>query len=145
MTYFTWSAYVLEMRARQSMTTYSNYSCTCISEDGPPTHKRVSGSLLALLAYAYLGECGLANKLSRKKLFNRSSHGQTSWSSTCCGTPATGSSCVRRAGGSSSARTSWRSTWSACTALTGRSRNRSGHTRMAPRNLSLGWVEGERD
>ena len=40
---------------------YSNYSCTRIPVDGPPTCKRVSGSLLALLAYTCLGEYGLNN------------------------------------------------------------------------------------
>ena len=39
---------------------YSNYSCTRIPVDGPPTHVRVSGSLLALLTYEYPGEYGLS-------------------------------------------------------------------------------------
>ena len=38
---------------------YSNYSCTCIPVDGPPTRVRVSGSLLALLMYEYPGGYGL--------------------------------------------------------------------------------------
>ena len=41
------------------MTTYSNYSCTRIPVDGPPTRVRVSGSLLALLTYEYPGGYGL--------------------------------------------------------------------------------------
>ena len=40
----------------------SNYSCTRIPVDGPPTHVRVSGSLLALLKYEYPGEYGLIQK-----------------------------------------------------------------------------------
>ena len=47
------------MRARRSVTTYSNYSCTRIPVDGPPTRVRVSGSLLALLTYEYPGGYGL--------------------------------------------------------------------------------------
>ena len=38
---------------------YSHYSSMCIPVDGPPTRKHVSGSLLALLTYVYLGEYGL--------------------------------------------------------------------------------------
>ena len=38
---------------------YSNYSCTHIPVDGPPTRIRVSGSLLALLTYEYPGGYGL--------------------------------------------------------------------------------------
>ena len=38
---------------------YTNYSCTRIPVDGPPTRVRVSGSLLALLAYEYPGGYGL--------------------------------------------------------------------------------------
>ena len=38
---------------------YSNYPCTHIPVDGPPTCERVSGSLLALLSYEYPGEYGL--------------------------------------------------------------------------------------
>ena len=38
---------------------YTNYSCTCIPVDGPPTRVRVSGSLLALLTYEYPGGYGL--------------------------------------------------------------------------------------
>ena len=40
---------------------YSNYLCTHILVDGSPTHERVSGSLLALLTYEYLGEYGLSD------------------------------------------------------------------------------------
>ena len=50
------------MRARRSMTTYSNYSCTRIPVDGPPTRVRVSGSLLALLTYEYPGGYGLTSQ-----------------------------------------------------------------------------------
>ena len=49
------------MRARRSMTTYSNYSCTRILVDGPPTRVRISRSLLALLTYEYPGGYGLNN------------------------------------------------------------------------------------
>ena len=38
---------------------YSNYLCTHIPVDGPPTCVRVSGSLLALLMYEYPGGYGL--------------------------------------------------------------------------------------
>ena len=38
---------------------YSNYSCTRIPVDGPPTRIRVSRSLLALLTYEYPGGYGL--------------------------------------------------------------------------------------
>ena len=41
---------------------YSNYSCTRILVDGPPTRERVSGSLLVLLTlltHEYPGEYGL--------------------------------------------------------------------------------------
>ena len=38
---------------------YSNYLCTRIPMDGPPTREYVSGSLLALLTYEYPGEYGL--------------------------------------------------------------------------------------
>ena len=55
------------MRARRSMTTYSNYSCTRIPVDGPPTRVRVSGSLLALLTYEYPGGYGLKSEV---KLFD---------------------------------------------------------------------------
>ena len=40
---------------------YTNYSCTRIPVDGPPTRVRVSGSLLALLMYEYPGGYGLIN------------------------------------------------------------------------------------
>ena len=40
---------------------YTNYSCTRIPVDGPPPRVRVSGSLLALLTYEYLGEYGLSH------------------------------------------------------------------------------------
>ena len=46
---------VLDHQWRQ----YTNYSCTRIPVDGPPTRVRVSGSLLALLTYEYPGEYGL--------------------------------------------------------------------------------------
>ena len=46
------------------MTTYSNYSCTRIPVDGPPTRVRVSGSLLALLTYEYPGGYGLSHCIS---------------------------------------------------------------------------------
>ena len=38
---------------------YSNYSCTRIPVDGPPTRVRISGSLLVLLTYEYPGGYGL--------------------------------------------------------------------------------------
>ena len=38
---------------------YTNYSCTRIPVDGPPTHVRVSRFLLALLTYEYPGGYGL--------------------------------------------------------------------------------------
>ena len=41
---------------------YSNYSCTRILVDGPPTRVRVSKSLLALLTYEYPGGYGLSWK-----------------------------------------------------------------------------------
>ena len=45
---------------------YTNYSCTRIPVDGPPTRVRVSGSLLALLMYEYLGGYGLSNQQTPK-------------------------------------------------------------------------------
>ena len=42
---------------------YSNYSCTRITVDGPPTRVRVSRSLLALLTYEYPGGYGLIHSV----------------------------------------------------------------------------------
>ena len=53
------------MCAGRSIATCSNYLYTCILVDGPTTRERVSGSLLALLAYVYLGKYRLSLNITQ--------------------------------------------------------------------------------
>ena len=57
---------------------YSNYSCTRIPVDGPPTRVRVSGSLLALLTYEYPGGYGLMSSIKLSATQDRQMDGQAS-------------------------------------------------------------------
>ena len=68
---------------------YTNYSCTRIPVDGPPTRVRVSGSPLALLTYEYLGEYGWLPKTKSPETrgtwghFPKEDHRLTYWDHSC--------------------------------------------------------------